>query len=403
MKRRSTAIKHGILKKPKLSQFPEERKSPPRITPSPPRQFEPVTYLKPQAKNIDFKRVRGAPFKSTNDVRVFEEFNIIQQIGKGSYGTVVKATRKGSKQLWAVKQLQYRTSKSSKSEYQEISPDVYRELAVSSCRGFQLESKYIVPLNEVVFGKQECWFIYPCFRMDLRQMISKYKGNIPPEIIRIVFYQCVRATHDLHCAGFVHRDIKPSNYLIQYDEKTPGRILLADFGLSRNLRFPELNLHKDGEVVTLWYRPLDLLLGNKDYDYMADMWSLGCVLGELILGKPIFQGKPNNPRKTRAPKFEEDQVRTILQICGFPNTKFVGFSSFLPHYESLIRRDWRKIPNRLKETFPGLDKTCLALLRHLLCYHPHQRYCSKKTLCHSYFTGKDIRKFIWPENKPDFM
>ena len=95
-----------------------------------------------RSNKFKFHRTAQPPFRSSRNEKVFREFTKIEEIGKGSYGVVVKMKRKNQpNKLWAVKKLRYRTSKSSKQAYTEISPDVYRELAVSSCRGVQLKKK----------------------------------------------------------------------------------------------------------------------------------------------------------------------------------------------------------------------------------------------------------------------
>jgi len=349
------------------------------------------------------------PFKCSSDESLFKEFEEEKELGKGSYGVVVQATRKGVKGVWAIKKTRYRKHKNpynSKGKYMEVPPDAYRELEVSAARGQQIKPKHIIPLHEVIFGPQECWFIYPAYSMDLSSYISQFEKDgkkMPHQKIKTIFHHCVLAVQHLHQAGFIHRDIKPSNYLIQFDEQCPGKVLLADFGLSVQMTKPFVPLKSDRTVITLWYRPLDLLLGNRNYDYKVDVWSLACILGELIILRPFFQGKHLNhrPQKRSSDKkkikhktkhvFEEDQVEKILQRCGYPSPEFLQFAQGFPDYRSFVRTDWlvlkSRVAERLKKYKPRPD--AVNLLNSMLKYVPSKRPNAATVLKHEFFQKVD--------------
>ena len=155
-----------------------------------------------------------------------------------------------------------------------------------------------------------------------------------------------------------------------------GVLKLADFGLARAFGIPVKNFTH--EVVTLWYRAPDILMGSKDYNTSVDIWSVGCIFAEIVTKRPLFPGKN-----------EEDQLTKIFKIRGTPTTEewpgiqdLAGYKSDFPIFEK----------DDLSKHVPGLDQEGLELLEQMLIHDPTKRISAKDALKHPFF--KDVPKEI---------
>jgi len=168
-----------------------------------------------------------------------------------------------------------------------------------------------------------------------------------------------------HAHRVLHRDIKPQNLLI--DQR--GALKLADFGLARAFGVPVRTYTH--EVVTLWYRAPEILLGGKQYSTPVDVWSVGCVFAEMVTRTPLFPGDS-----------EIDQLYKTFQILGTPNESLWPGVSQLPDYKATFPK-WA--PKDLAASVPGLCADGLDLLRRMLAYEPAQRISAREALNHPYF------------------
>jgi len=173
----------------------------------------------------------------------------------------------------------------------------------------------------------------------------------------------------------MHRDLKASNYVVT----TEGDIKLVDFGLARELKKPSTKAKEHKiiheytlPVVTLWFRPPEILLGQSDYNETIDMWAAGCLFGELLKNFPLFPGKS-----------EKDQLQRIFSLLGTPNNESCPGISHLPNWN---QSKFRTQPySRLRQSFPELSESGFELLRGLLAYDPKRRITAAVALNHKYF------------------
>ena len=153
----------------------------------------------------------------------------------------------------------------------------------------------------------------------------------------------------------LHRDIKPENILIAKD----GCLKLADFGLAKKASF--LQRRKSNSIVSLWYRAPEILLGSNKYTKGVDMWSMGCILAELLLGKPVFPGTSTL-----------NQLDRVMEVTGRPSQEDVE-SINSPLAQTMLESLPPTKAKKLRDMFPTASEEALDLLKNLLQFNPNKR------------------------------
>ena len=223
---------------------------------------------------------------------------------------------------------------------------------------------------------------------DLKDLIEYMKLPFMQSEVKTLMHQLLSAVALLHSNYIIHRDLKTSNLLLS----NTGQIKVADFGLARKFSDPVDRMTP--LVVTLWYRAPEILLGAKKYGPAIDIWSVGCIFGELLDNTPLIAGRS-----------EIDQLSKMFQLLGTPNNKiWPGFSK-LPNAKMLARID--QPYSFLSKRYPNLPEDALDLLSKLLIYDPRKRITAQQALDHVYFTSKPYMKHpdlfpTWPtkQNRP---
>jgi cyclin-dependent kinase 12/13 len=181
----------------------------------------------------------------------------------------------------------------------------------------------------------------------------------------------------------LHRDIKSSNILLT----NRHQVKLADFGLARSILSSdgrELRQDLTNNVVTMWYKPPELLLGATRYNSAVDLWSTACVLAELELGRPLFPGRT-----------EAEQLDFICKGLGTPSADSCGDLKSLPNYETMLL-SLPRLNNTLRSSYAGkLDPMSINLLERVLVFDPSRRASAKILLSHQYFLTQPL-----PPNEP---
>lgn len=178
-------------------------------------------------------------------------------------------------------------------------------------------------------------------------------------------------TNYIHKQKIIHRDLKPQNLLISKD----NIVKIGDFGLARGYGIPVKNYTH--EVVTLYYRPPDVLLGSRNYMTTVDVWSIGCIFAEMVNGTPFFQGQDDS-----------NQLIEIFKKRGTPDEKTYPELLELPDW---VNKEYEKYNGEpLKDLVPKLDSLGLDLLDKMLKINPKERITLDECLIHPYFKDLDI-------------
>lgn len=225
-------------------------------------------------------------------VKKYDKYQKLEMIGEGTYGVVYKVKDIKSNKLFAIKKIRLQVD-------EEGTPSTaIREISLL----MELNHVNIVKLVDVIHTNTKLTLVFEYLDTDLKKLMTLKENVLNESTIKSFLYQLLRGVHYIHKKKILHRDLKPQNLLISEE----NILKIADFGLARSFSVSSKNYTH--EVITLWYRPPDVLIGCKNYDINIDMWSIGCIFVEMLLGYPIFSGSS-----------EAEQVIEILKVIGIPS------------------------------------------------------------------------------------
>ncbi|KAL8052719.1 hypothetical protein ABFX02_05G024000 [Erythranthe guttata] len=304
--------------------------------------------------------------------RSVDEFERLNKIDEGTYGVVYRARDKKSGEIVALKKVKM------EKEREGFPLTALREINIL----LSFDHPSIVDVKEVVVGSSldSIFMVMEYMEHDLKALMESMKQPFSQSEVKCLMLQLLRGVKYLHDNWVLHRDLKTSNLLLN----NRGELKICDFGLARQYGSPlKPYTHL---VVTLWYRAPELLLGAKQYSTAIDMWSLGCIMGELLSKAPLFNGKT-----------EFDQLDKIFKILGTPNdTIWPGFSklpgvkvNFVKHQYNQLRR---KFPATSFIGSPVLSDAGFDLLNKLLTYDPDKRITAEAALNHEWFSEVPLPK-----------
>jgi len=288
-----------------------------------------------------------------------DKYEKLEKIGEGTYGVVYKAKDKTTKELFALKKIRL------ESEDEGIPSTAIREIALLK----ELQHPNIVRIHDVIHTNKKLILVFEYIDYDLKRFLQSFDKGIDFKIVKSLLYQLVRGIAHCHQMRVLHRDLKPQNLLVSKE----GVLKLADFGLARAFGIPVKNY--TNEVVTLWYRAPDILLGSKNYSTSIDIWSIGCIFVEMLNLKPLFPGSS-----------EQDQLKKIFKIMGTPDPEAWPGLTELPEWKPENFESYQG--ESLSKICPKMDADGLDLLDKMLRCNPAERISAKDALNHVFF--KDI-------------
>mmetsp|Transcript_27710 Transcript_27710/g.73192 ORF Transcript_27710/g.73192 Transcript_27710/m.73192 type:complete len:328 (-) Transcript_27710:153-1136(-) len=298
--------------------------------------------------------------------RKFEQnYEIIEPnnpLGEGTYGKVYKARSQRTGQFCAMKKMKL------DAEEEGVPSTAIREIALLK----ELSHPNVVRLLDVFCKPSKLVLVFEFLENDLKKYMRALKGPLPPTTVRNFAYQLCRGVEFCHANRILHRDLKPQNLLI--DGKL--RLKIADFGLARAFTVPVPKYTH--EVVTVWYRPPEILLGGALYSVPVDLWSVGCVVAEMATGAPLFAGDS-----------EIDTIFKIFQKLGTPTEQMWPGVSELPEFKATFPRWPAKSWDVIRNTKAQMGADGIDLLEKLTAYDPKKRLSARKALQHPYFREAD--------------
>ncbi|CAG7849430.1 CTD kinase subunit alpha Short=CTDK-I subunit alpha; AltName: Full=CTD kinase subunit 1; AltName: Full=Latrunculin sensitive kinase 1 [Serendipita indica DSM 11827] len=289
-------------------------------------------------------------------------YKIVSQVGEGTFGKVYKARNQLSGVHVALKRIRMEGEK-----------DGFPVTAMREIKLLQsLKHDNVVKLHEMMVSKGLVYMVLEYAHHDLVGVLQQTQFILEPSHLKALSMQMLSGLSYLHLKGIIHRDLKASNILINSE----GQLKLADFGLAR---FYHKRRRADytNRVITLWYRPPELLLGATVYGPEVDIWSAGCIFLELFVKKPTFQGND-----------EIHQLDVIYQVMGTPSVASWPSLPSLPWYE--LVKPTIVMTNVFQKTFSRwLPPGALDIAEQMLTFDPDKRITAADAVNHPYFASEE--------------
>lgn len=317
----------------------------------------------------------GAPGASGERVDLDDEpgldgYQRTDLIGQGAYGIVYRGTQRSSGDTVAIKRIPFADA----TPEGGVPCNVIREISLLR----ELDHPNVVRLLDVIQAQPGgLYLVFEYVAHDLKTFMDQYQTSddinervgLPAPMVRDFMRQILSGVGFCHTYRVLHRDLKPHNLLISADGR---QLKLADFGLARLSGLPHGPYTY--EVVTLWYRAPELLLGANRYSASVDVWSVGCIFAEMATGMPLFPGRS-----------DIDQLFKIFQRRGTPTAEMWPAVTRLPHYNP----EFPQWPERAITDFVALEalgsNNAADLLTKILQYDPDRRIVCRTALQHPYF------------------
>ncbi|XP_010929623.1 probable serine/threonine-protein kinase At1g54610 [Elaeis guineensis] len=290
-----------------------------------------------------------------------DSFQKLAKIGSGTYSNVYKARDLETGRMVALKKVRFEAVEPESVRF------MVREIAVLR----RLDHPNVVKLEGLATSRVSAalYLVFEYMEHDLAGLASAPGVRFTEPQVKCYMKQLLSGLEHCHSRGVLHRDVKCSNLLLNNE----GILKIADFGLASTFD-PNHKRRMTSRVVTLWYRAPELLLGATYYGVGVDLWSAGCILAELLEGKPILPGRT-----------EVEQLHRIFKLCGTPSDKYWKKSK-LP-YATIVKPQHR-YKRCIAETFKDFSASALSLVETLLAIDPDERCTATAALNSEFFTTK---------------
>jgi cyclin-dependent kinase-like len=287
------------------------------------------------------------------------KYEVLGVVGEGSYGIVYKSKNKKNNEYVAIKKFK-------EEEDDLVKKTISRELRVLQI----LKHENIVEFKEAFKMKGNLFLVFEYVDKNLLELLQEHPKGLDPLLIKKLVFQMCKAVKYLHDMNIVHRDIKPENLLVDADNK----LKLCDFGFARTIKNTKEKL--TDYVATRWYRAPELLITTGYYGPEVDYWAIGCIMGELVDGDPLFPGDN-----------EIDQLNVVQKVIGkFEDYQYELFYNN-PHFKNAKLLNVTKPETLERRYFGKLSKTAINFMKLMLHPDPKQRLNGETVFLHPYFNG----------------
>nr|XP_057942878.1 mitogen-activated protein kinase 12 [Doryrhamphus excisus] len=308
------------------------------------------------------KRVRPGYYRQEINKTAWEvpdRYRDLKQVGTGAYGTVCSAVDSRTRSKVAIKKL-YRPFQS-----ELFAKRAYRELRLLK----HMKHENVIGLVDVFTSDlsldkfHDFYLVMPFMGTDLGKLMKLQR--LSEERIQYLVYQILKGLKYIHSAGIIHRDLKPGNLAINQD----CELKILDFGLAR-----QADSEMTGYVVTRWYRAPEVILSWMHYTQTVDIWSVGCIMAEMLLGKPLFRGNDHL-----------NQLTEIMKITGTPCQEFIAelesedARCYIKSLQKVEKKDLQKV-------FPNTKPQAVSVLERMLLLDPGSRVSAADALLLPYFS-----------------
>uniref|UniRef100_A0A8C6WWA4 mitogen-activated protein kinase n=1 Tax=Neogobius melanostomus TaxID=47308 RepID=A0A8C6WWA4_9GOBI len=288
-----------------------------------------------------------------------ERYRDLRQVGTGAYGTVCSAADSRTRAKVAIKKM-HRPFQS-----ELFAKRAYRELRLLK----HMKHENVIGLLDVFTADlsldrfTEFYLVMPFMGTDLGKVMKLQR--LSEEKVQFIVYQMLKGLKYIHSAGIIHRDLKPGNLAINQD----CELKIIDFGLAR-----QTDSEMTGYVVTRWYRAPEVILNWMHYTQTVDIWSVGCIMAEMLQGKPLFKGSDHL-----------DQLTEIMKITGTPSQEFVSklesedAKTYIQSLDRIEKKDLTKM-------FPDSNPQAVCVLECMLLLDPENRVTAAEALSLPYFS-----------------
>ncbi|KAL7230400.1 hypothetical protein ACSBR2_008814 [Camellia fascicularis] len=290
-----------------------------------------------------------------------DSYDKLAKVGHGTYSNVYKAQDRDTGKIVALKKVRFDTSE----------PESVKFMAREIILLQQLDHPNIIKLEGLATSRMQysLYLVFDYMQSDLMKVISRQGERLTEPQVKCYMLQLLSGLQHCHARGILHRDIKGSNLLIDKN----GMLKIADFGLANYFQ-PRQKRPLTSRVVTLWYRAPELLLGSTDYGVGIDLWSAGCLLAEMFVGKPIMPGRT-----------EVEQLHKIFKLCGSPSEDY--WKRMKP--QATFRPPQQYKPS-FQEAFTNLPSSSFSLLTSLLDLEPAYRGTAASALQNEFFSSSPL-------------
>ncbi|CAK8533465.1 unnamed protein product [Lathyrus sativus] len=302
-----------------------------------------------------------------------ESFQKLDKIGQGTYSSVFRAREVETGRMFALKKVRFDNYQAESIRF------MAREITLLR----RLDHPNIMKLEGIITSRMSnsIYLVFEYMEHDLAGLVSRPDIVFTDSQIKCYMRQLLSGLEHCHVRGIMHRDIKVSNILLNNE----GILKIGDFGLANTIS-PNNKHQLTSRVVTLWYRPPELLMGATNYGVSVDLWSVGCVFAELFLGKPILKGRT-----------EVEQLHKVFKLCGSPPEEFWKKTK-LPH--ATMFKPQANYESSLREKCADFPESAVGLLETLLSIDPNNRGTASSALISEYFNTKPYA--CNPSNLPKY-